>query len=475
MAAAAPTSAGVITLLRVHADRVHDLVRRAGCPPAAAVELVEDTGRDLIDTLARPAFPGDPAGWWFGQAHRAARERCGPVSDGRAEHDGASAGPVDVAVALGQDGGQQQLADALDRQPQPGRTALLLRDFYSLPAVAVGTALGVPTAEAMRAVAAARLVFLQAVDTAPVPPLDAHAVDLATLGRLGEDEAIAAADATTYRHAQACPICRAVVDGQYLARRMISGLSVVPLPREQRDAVLGRLEARARETLPAITVEPTTSAAIVPPAADDPPRSALTPVGVFIGVCAALAVGSVIGFLWPRDDTSLLPTQALAAAPPLVAAPPPAAVRTLPPPIPTEPPQTQVFTVAPDPPDPPEPAEPAPTARADPTGTGGPAGPSTTPAPPAAAPTVSLTPLQGPNNQTLTVTGSGWPAGAPVQLDYLDPTGAPTGAQAQTLVEDDGTFSVDVVAADGSNLPGLHTVRVSDGSRVAETSYDVVG
>ena len=125
-----------------------------------------------------------------------------------------------------------------------------------------------------------------------------------------------------------------------------------------------------------------------------------------------------------------------------------------PPPLTVPAPQTSVFVIEPPPP----PPEPSPTASS--------------PAPAEEELGITIDPVSGPNGATLVVSGTGWTPGAEVLVEYLDPTGTPTGSQTTVVADARGRFTGELVAQDPNNLPGRHTVRASDGEVVAETSYD---
>jgi hypothetical protein len=59
----------VVAAVRVHADRVHDLLRRSGCGVDESVEVCESYAFALVDAVVNaPETVGDLAGWWFGRA-----------------------------------------------------------------------------------------------------------------------------------------------------------------------------------------------------------------------------------------------------------------------------------------------------------------------------------------------------------------------------------------------------------------------
>ncbi|MCY7366027.1 MAG: hypothetical protein LH469_12060, partial [Frankiaceae bacterium] len=149
----------VLAAVRVHADRVHDAVRRLGCDPRAAAEVVETSALDLVDAVAtRPETVPDAVGWWFGRARALAVRVAARTPDL----------PLGGGV-LSVDEDQEVLAEALDQLPEPERFVLLLRDSYDLPAESVAAAVGTDPVSAMERVGRARLGFLPLVDAAPAP------------------------------------------------------------------------------------------------------------------------------------------------------------------------------------------------------------------------------------------------------------------------------------------------------------------
>ena len=442
------TAERVVPLLRVHADRVHDAVRRSGCTPAAAVQVVEASALDLVDAVAA-GDDDDVLGAWFARADAlAAQAQTGddvPVGGG----------------LLAADGDQALLGRALDALPDRQRLALLLRDSYDLPAASVGTALGTTADGAMAQVAAARLAFLPGIDGQASPSLGGHAADLAALGRIGEGGPVAAPDATARKHAQACALCRSVVEAQDYAHRLLSGLVVVALPEDERERLLVRVEQAVRTRLPS-------AASLVAAGAelddeDDLPRRVLTPLAALLGLVLAAGLGLGLGLLTVRSPGGIEPADAAgelsvpvtAAAVPRVTpataeqlrraqSPPPAETRTFTLPVRTLPP-------------PPPPPEPEPV--------------STTPLPQAA---VTLSPAAGPGNSETTVAGTGWQPGTPVTIQYLDTLGQPSGSAATVVPRADGAFSTALATVDPANVPGEHTVRASNGVQPDATATYVV-
>ncbi len=442
----------VSAAVRIHADRVHDFVRRLGCSPAAAVEVVETSALDLVDTVATaPQTVADAVGWWFGRARALGRGVAGDTRDL----------PLGGGV-LSADQDQALLAEALEVLPERERVALLLRDSYALSAPAVGVALGTDAEAAMETVGRARLSFLAAVGDEDVRATTGHAVKLGVLARLGEGGPVAAADATARRHAQSCPICRSVWDGEERAHSMLAGLTVVALPEELREGVLGGVDAQARAYLP--------SASELQVGEDDElldePRSRWRlPIYVLMALVAAVALGTVIGLLLGRGGGGATPTRVAdpGVLPEVTAAPLP---RTSPLPttfpVPSGQATPTVFFVSPSP-------SPVPSATPSPVGASGSPEPATEPL------SLSVDPPSGPNGATLTVQGTGWTLRGTVTLDYLDSLGRQTGSHATTAVDARGRFTTTLSAQDPANLPGRHRIRASDGAQTATATYDVTG
>jgi DNA-directed RNA polymerase specialized sigma24 family protein len=439
----------VSAAVRIHADRVHDFVRRLGCSPAAAVEVVETSALDLVDAVATaPHSVSDVVGWWFGRARAL----------GRRVSDEARDLPLGGGV-LSADQDQAVLAEALDALPERERVALLLRDSYALSATTVGVALGSDAEAGMETVGRARLAFLTAVGDDDVMPTAGHTVPIGVLARVGEGGAVAAADATARRHAQACPICRSVWEGQARAHSMLAGLTVVALPEELRDGVLGRVDAQARAYLP--------SAADLLMADDeellDDARSRWrVPLYALLGLIGAVVLGTVIGLLVSRSGNGT-PTAGASdtGTQPTVAAAPSAPTSPLPTTFPTQSaqPSPTVFLVTPTP---------SPTL-------GGQATASPTPEPATEPLTLTANPTSGPNGAPVTVQGTGWTPRGTITIDYLDPLGRQTGSHATAAIDARGRFTTTLSAEDPSNLPGRHTIRATDGTQTASATYDVSG
>ncbi|MEX2290693.1 MAG: hypothetical protein WD794_10240 [Mycobacteriales bacterium] len=444
--AAGVSAEDLLAAVRVHADRVHDAVRRLGCDPATAVEVVETSALDLVEAVARrPETVADAVGWWFAQALSLGRRVAGRGRDL----------PLGGGV-LAVDEDQEILAAALDQLPDRERVALLLRDSYDLPAVSVGAALNLDADEAMELVGRARLAFLPLVDDEPAPAVPAHQHDVAALARIGQGMQTAARDATTRRHALSCDECRSVTDAQQRAHLLLTGLTVAALPEGERAAVLNRVESSTYAALP-------THAALLAAEQDEQwedeeeePRL-FSPLIALLSVVLAVLLGVGAGLLLTRGGGEGVNSSA-GRAPQDVAliSEPPAEPEVLltPPPLQLPSPRTSVFVLEPTP-------SPSPTPEAV---------RSTAPAQEPLS--LVVDPASGPNGATLTVSGTGWRPGTQVQLDYLDPTGTPTGSRSVVVPDARGRFTGQLSAQDPANLPGRHTVRASNGTQVAEAPYD---
>ncbi len=440
----------LLAVVRVHADRVHDAVRRLGCSPAAAVEVVETSALDLVDVVAgKPRDVSDLVGWWFARARALGRS----VADGDPDL------PLGGGV-LAADEDQQLIAEALEQLPERERVALLLRDSYDLPATSVGAALGTDADAAMEIVGRARLTFLPEIGDTELPDTAGHDVALGTLARLAIPGPIAARDATTRRHAQSCTVCGGVLDGQERAHLLLAGISVVALPESERTGLLARVEDRARSVLPAAATLAAAGADYVEEEEDDEPRRLLTPLTALAGLFLAVVGGVGLGLLLSRDGTPLLPGRPNAALPAVTADPvptlaaPPRATGS-PTATPTSFPSSSVFTVTPSP----QPSTPSPTAVVR----------TTAPAEEPLA--ISLDPSSGPNGANITVNGTGWLPGSQVTVVYYDSLDRPTQSRATAVADARGRFTTSLAAVDPTNIPGPHEVRAANGSQRSTATY----
>lgn len=428
----------------MHLDRAHDLVRRLDCAPQAAPGVVESSALDLVDVVASaPETVPDAVGWWLARA----RERGVRVAQSAADI------PVGGGV-LAVDGDQQVLAEALDQLDEDARVALLLRDSYDLPVSAVAVALAREPQEAMHLVGQARLAFLALTDEQAAPELDQRHVELAALARLGEGGPVAASDGAARRHALSCESCRQVTDAQQRAHLLLSGLTVVAIGELDRSALLARISDRAARSLPSSSEVALVEERERERLEEQADRRLLSPLLALAGIVLAVLAGTGVGLLLSRDggtdsligaDGDVPAGIGLLSPTPMSTAPVPS-----PPTVAERPPRTSVFEIAPPPP-PPPPSPAAPSAR------------------------LTLSPRSGPNGTEITVTGSGLPPATEVAIDYLDPTGAPTGSSAAATTDARGGFTATLAAQDPTNLPGDHAVRATAGARSVRATFTSTG
>lgn len=430
----------VIAAVRVHADRVHDAVRRLGCGPEAAVQVVESSALELVDTTARqPELVGDPVGWWFARARALGRRAAG----------GDELLPLGGGV-LSSDANQVRLAEALESLPERDRAALLLRDSYDLAAPVVGGVLGLDADAAMEVVGHARLAFLPALTQTRAARVGDHPAHLAPLARLAEGGRLAAREGGTRRHVQSCDTCAGILDGQERARRLLTGLTVVALPDEEREHLLAEVETRARSLLP--TVDPD-----LEPEWDEEPHHRYLRSLMALGLVLAAGTGAGAGALASRGSgTSPLAEQSPL---PLVTAGPVLTAGSLATPAPSVAPfpSPRVFLVTPSP---------TPTPTSSPT-------PSPTPTQTPATTSLQLDPTSGPAETVITVTGAGWNPGTQVTIRFLDRIGGQAGATAQVVTDAQGTFTATIAAHDDNGFIGPHTVTADDGSQHQSASFTI--
>lgn len=434
------TSEDLLAVVQVHADRVHDAVRRLGCSPLVALEVVTESALDLVAAVARdPAGTGDLVGWWFARAWDLGQP--------------AAAGSPDLPLGgglLSADQDQQVLAEVLEQLPERDRMALLLRDSYALAEGSLAAALGLAAGPAMEVVGRARLAFLQALDGQVPHTPGSHRLDLPALVRLAEGGQVVARDATTRRHVQSCATCSSTVAALERAHLLLAGLTVVALPDGERQVLLTPVEAAARAVL------------IAPRTLDeqDLPRRLLSPLVALLLLGLAVLVGLTSGVLLSRGSgPDSRPLEALPAQGAVQDPPQPGLALPVPAPRSPDPlPSLTVFTVAPSPLAGPSrqasPRSPAPQTS----------GTATT------FPRLTLDQTSGPNGAVLTVRGFGWPVEQQVRLDYLYQFGS--GSSVVTTTDARGAFTATLRAEDPTGLPGTHQVRAVSGSTVATTPYD---
>jgi len=435
------TADDLMAVVRVHADRVHDAVRRLGCGPDSAVQVVEQSALDLITAAERHRDGlGDPVGWWFARARALGRRAAGGGKDDL---------PVGGGV-LGGDANQLRLAEALEERPERDRAALLLRDSYALPVSAVGAVLALDEAATMRVVGQARLSFLAAfTDRTPLHVGD-H-VDVGALALLAEGGQARAQLATARRHVHSCQRCADVLDAQERARRLLTGLTVVALPDADRDDLLVTVERRARAHLPAAAPQD------VEEELDEDPARRYSLSLMTLGLVVACGLGIAVGALASRGDPTVSAVDqippALVTAAPVIKVGPPSPTAT---PSPTAPPTPRVFVVTPSP-------GPSASAAGSPTPT------STATATPLS---LALNPTSGPVDTVITVTGQGWLPSTVVSVRFQQANGA-VGAEVSAQTDEDGSFETQLTAHDQSTIAGPRNVIADDGTQTAQATFTI--
>jgi DNA-directed RNA polymerase specialized sigma24 family protein len=432
-----------VAVVRAYADRVHDDVRRLGCTPAAAAEVVETSALGLCERLrARPDQVGDLVGAWF----RDARVYAQRVATGTS----ADADDLEGAGIVRRSDDDAAARRALAGLNERDRVALLLRDAYDLPYPSTAVALGCDAEAAARLVGLARLRFLRlAAGAAPDEPAG-HDVELANAARLADGGLAPDASGAAERHAAKCPICTALLPAQREARRLLSGLAILAMPDADRDRLIARATSVATRLLPSAA----DVAAATAPAGD--PGARLVPFTLVVSCLGgALLLGGLAGMVsgggpgFGRSGAPsfepLLPTATGSPTPTPSATATPTATRTA-------------------------------TPTATPSRTAAPSATFTTSAPPptfSAIPgteTIRLTPSSGPNGTTVQVHGIGWAPGVSVHITYSSALG-PTGQAADVVPDRTGHFDTTIVALDPQNIPGPHVVRAATATQSAQATY----
>lgn len=429
-----------VAVVRAYADRVHDDVRRLGCTPAEAAEVVETSALNLAERLrVRPHEVPDLVGVWF----RDARLYAERVASGGADPDEVVESGEGIVQRSEEDAtARRALAELNERD----RVALLLRDAYDLPYASAAVALGADVSTVGAVVARARLRLLRlATGEAPDEPTG-HDAELATTARLADGTLPPEEAGGAERHVAKCELCAPLVVPLREARRVLTGLAILAMPDADRDGLIARATAVAERVLP--------SAEEVAAAADDGDPNRLLPLSLVVAcVVGAVALGALVAFGTNDDGAD------------------PTAVPTL-----TEDPFSPTPTPSSATPTPtPTPSSATPTSSPTPTLTSSPT-PTPTPSP---TPTstfvpgnedITITPTTGPNGTTVTVRGTGWRPGATVTLSYYGPLGD-TGQRGSAVVGPDGRFTGTIVAYDDERIPGFHTIRARAGSQSAEATF----
>lgn len=427
----------VVAAIRVHADRVHDLLRRSGCGEAESVEVCESYALALIDAIVNaPETVGDMAGWWFGRALDLGRR----LGDAAAEPvDDQPAAEMPTSVLSGTTG-EAQVRAALAQLPEQERAAVVLRDAYDLPPEAVAVALGRDIDWAATLVASGRLRLASLYDDRPIPDLASHTgrtpADLGTLGRLTDGSLPGQRSVPLRRHLGVCSSCEDVSERLTKARRLVAGLPVLAMPDDAREAMIERVAARA------MTVLPSVDEVLLAIEEEDETRPAVSPFVAIVAVVLALVLGVAVAAVTSSEaagNNSLTQT-----------------------PGPTQPTETPAFAVSATPTasvrsgKPTKSATPTPTATASAT----PSATTATTTAPLSDGTIELSPSSGPRGTHVQVAGTGWAPGVPVTVRYAGTLATST---ASVTPGSDGTF-VAHVTANGA-LPGSYTVSADNGTQ----------
>ncbi|MDQ1746806.1 MAG: hypothetical protein QOD07_1069 [Frankiaceae bacterium] len=426
-----------VAAVRVHADRVHDLLRRSGCGAEESVEVTESYAFGLLDALVNaPETVGDMAGWWFGRALQLGRR----LGDTAAE-------PADEASAsvLAGTSGEAQVRAAVAALPENERAAVMLRDAYDLPIQAVAVALRRDEATAAMLVGTGRLHLLSRYDDRPPPDLGGHTgrnpADLATLTALADGTLPAARAVPLRRHLTTCPACEDVVDGLAKARRLSAALPIIAMPDEAREAMLERVAARAAATLPSV------DEVLAVVEEDDDTRPAIAPLAVVLVIVLALILGVGVAALTRSGPGS-------------------AATNDLPP-VATPATEQPSFSVSPT-----ASLTPTPTASRTtrpstrPSASRTPTAGRTTPTRGQTVASIVLTPTQGPRGTAITVDGTGWTAGDAVTVVYSGPISQ---SRNTATVAADGSFTATVTA--NGLVPGDYTVQATSSNATASAPF----
>jgi hypothetical protein len=417
-----------VAVVRAYADRVHDDVRRLGCTPPEAAEVVETSALNLAERLrTRPGEVPDLVGAWF----RDARLYAERVSSG-AEVGDAGAGIVrssDEDAAA-----RRALAELAERD----RVALLLRDAYDLPYPSVAVALAVEGAPLV--VAKARLRFLRLATGESYDEPSGHDAQLVTTSRLADGTLPADEARDAERHAAKCVTCGPLLTPLREARRLLTGLAILAMPDADRDGLIARATAVAERVLP--------SAEEVAKAVDGPPPRLVPLTAIAACLGGAVVLGTVIALAGGggAGRPNAAPTFDIETPTPT---PTPSASSATPTPTPA-------LTATPTP------TVASPTMTASPT-------PSQTFR--LGDERITISPASGRNGTTVAVHGFGWIPGRTVHMTYEGVLG-PTGATATAVAGPDGRFVAHIACQDNSLAPGRHQVVARAGSQSASANFD---
>ena len=424
-----------IAAIRVHADRVHDLLRRSGCGAEESVEVTESYAFALIDALVNaPERVGDMAGWWFGRALELSRRV------GAAAAEPAVETPTSVLAGTT---GEAQVRAALAGLPESERAAVMLRDAYDLPPQAVAVALGRDEESAAALIAVGRLHLVSRYDSRPPPDLSSHTgrspADLAALSSLADGTLAPQRTVGLRRHLGACVACEDMADALAKGRRLAAALPVIAMPDEAREAMLQHVAARATQVLPSV------DQVLLAIEEDDEDRPAISPLMVVLAIALALILGVAVAAITHIGTSG-------SSAP---AALPTAAATSI----------TPSFSVSPT-------ASTSSSATASSSASASAsATQSASPSPTARRtfvlnPAVTVRPAQGPSGTHFTVHGTGWAPGDTITVRYSGPVSS---SRASTVADSAGRFTVTMTA--NGLVPGDYTVAASGSSGTSSTSF----
>jgi hypothetical protein len=425
-----------VTAVRVHADRVHDLLRRSGCGAEESVEVTESYAFALIDALVTtPESVIDMAGWWFARALELGRRLGDP---------GAEAAGDESASLLAGTSGEAQVRAALAALPEHERAAVMLRDGYDLPLQAVAVALRRDEPGAAALIGAGRLHLLARYDDRLPPDLAGHTgrtpADLGTLTALADGTLPAARAVPQRRHLAACPACEDVVDGLAKARRLTAALPIIAMPDEAREAMLERVAARAASVLPSV------DEVLAAVEEDDEIRPAIAPLAIVLVIVLALILGVAVAAITRSGGGA----NAGNNLPPVASASPVQPSFSVPPSATATPTPTSSRTSHPSS---------SPSARRTPT-----TAPTDTRGTTVAS--ITLSPAQGPRGTAITVAGAGWTPGDVVTVVY---TGPISQSRQSATVQPNGAFTAQVTA--NGLVPGDYTVQATGSDASASASF----
>ena len=430
-----------VAAVRVHADRVHDLLRRSGCGAEESVEVTESYAFGLLDALVNaPQTVGDMAGWWFGRALELGR-RLGHSS---AQFSDEQPADEESASVLAGTSGEAQVRAAVAALPENERAAVMLRDAYDLPLQAVAVALHRDEATVAGLIGVGRLHLLSQYDDRPAPDLAGHTgrtpADLATLTALADGTLPPARAVPLRRHLGACSACEDVVEALAKARRLTAALPIIAMPDEAREATLERVAVRAAATLPSV------DEVLAAVDQDDDTRPAIAPLAVVLVIVVALVLGVAVAAVTRSGSGSGATNQ----LPPVATAQPEQPSFSVTATASVSPTATSTRSTRPST---------RPSARRTAT-----VGPTSTQG--QAAASITLSPSQGPRGTVITVDGVGWTPGDNVTIVYSGPISQNRGS---ATVAADGSFTTTVTA--NGLVPGDYTVQATSSDASASAPF----